>query len=61
MNGKVLLLKFVLITGVLSATGCSNVGMPGRGNGVALSRRGTFKRVWADRRFRQGREYSIVE
>jgi hypothetical protein len=29
MNGKVLLLKFVLITGVLSATGCSNAGMPG--------------------------------
>ena len=29
MNGKVLLLKFVLIAGVLSATGCSNAGMPG--------------------------------
>jgi Tol biopolymer transport system component len=27
MNGKVLLLKFALIAGVLSATGCSNVGM----------------------------------
>jgi WD40 repeat protein len=29
MNGKVLLLKLVLIAGVLSATGCSNVGLPG--------------------------------
>lgn len=29
MNGQVLLLKFVLIAGVLSATGCSNAGMPG--------------------------------
>jgi len=29
MNGKVLLLKFVLIAGVLSATGCSNAGTPG--------------------------------
>lgn len=31
-----------------------------RGNGIALSRRGIFKRVLAGRRFRQGREYSIV-
>jgi hypothetical protein len=29
MNGKVLLLKFVLIAGVLAATGCSNAGLPG--------------------------------
>ena len=32
-------------------------------NGITLSRRstfGTFNRVWAGRRFRQGREYSIV-
>ena len=29
MNGRVLLLKFVLIAGVLSATGCGNVAIPG--------------------------------
>src|SRR5512134_3512768 len=29
MYGRVLLLKFVLIAGVLSGTGCSNAGMPG--------------------------------